>query len=366
MSGLFEYAGNMHMHTPYSDGEKSHADIAIAARAAGLDYIIVTDHNVLVQGVEGYYGDADTGYVLLLTGEEIHDRTRQPQANHLLVYGAEMELCQCASDPQALIDATSAAGGLSFLAHPHDPSLKLFNEPPIPWEDWHVRRYTGLEVWNYMSGFKAVLNTGPRKAIRYAFQPEDGMVGPPPETLALWDNLLSEGYRAVGIGGSDAHGTTFRVGPFKHTVFPYDFLFSCVNTHILSAQAFTGDWQKDKLVIYRALKLGNAFISYDLIGNARGFRYSAHGQNGSAIMGGTLRVGLGVTLQAVAHDHGKIRLIRNGHVVAESTGRENLMYTARKGGAYRIEIWRKFRGKDRLWILSNPIYLEDADYIPHD
>ena len=36
------------MHTPYSDGEGSHAQIAIAAQQAKLNFVVVTDHNVLV------------------------------------------------------------------------------------------------------------------------------------------------------------------------------------------------------------------------------------------------------------------------------------------------------------------------------
>ena len=60
----FHAVGNMHMHTLYSDGEKWHADIAEDAIAAGLDFIIVTDHNVLVQGVEGYY-ENENGRLLL-------------------------------------------------------------------------------------------------------------------------------------------------------------------------------------------------------------------------------------------------------------------------------------------------------------
>ena len=43
---LYEYTANLHMHTPYSDGEWYHAPIAEAAMRAGLDVIIVTDHNV--------------------------------------------------------------------------------------------------------------------------------------------------------------------------------------------------------------------------------------------------------------------------------------------------------------------------------
>ncbi len=52
---------------------------------AGLDVIIVTDHNVFVSGPEDYYKNGDRR-VLLLVGEEVHDQARQPQKNHLLVF----------------------------------------------------------------------------------------------------------------------------------------------------------------------------------------------------------------------------------------------------------------------------------------
>ena len=62
MRTLYEYAGNLHMHTTYSDGAGTHAEIARAAVRAGLDFVVVTDHNVWVDGLEGYYGDAPEGW----------------------------------------------------------------------------------------------------------------------------------------------------------------------------------------------------------------------------------------------------------------------------------------------------------------
>ena len=63
-----EYVANLHMHTPYSDGEWYHADIAAAAAKAGVDVICVTDHNVWVDGPERYYAFGDRR-VLVLVGE---------------------------------------------------------------------------------------------------------------------------------------------------------------------------------------------------------------------------------------------------------------------------------------------------------
>lgn len=356
---IYEYVGNMHMHTPFSDGEAYHDEIAKAAQRANLDFVIVTDHNIYVDGVQGYYGDEHSGYVLLLTGEEVHDRNRLPQVNHCLVYNTGQSMSQYASDPQHLLNRVNAEGGLAFLAHPFDKQVPWHKTmSAINWVDWDVSGYHGLEIWNYMSVFKDVLSSL-TATLRNIFEPEKVVVGPRTETLAKWDGLLAAGQRVVGIGNSDAHGTRFSLGPIKHTVFPYDFLFNCVNTHIITNQPFSGFWRQDANIIYGSLREGSAYISYGLVGNARGCRFSAQGAGGSsANMGGSIRVGNGITLQVIAPLRGHIKLIHNGTIVAEEKNVENLSYNVLAKGAYRVEIWREFKGAMRCWILTNPIYVE--------
>ena len=60
-----EIVVNLHMHTRYSDGSGSHKDIANAAIQTGLDAVIVTDHNVLVEGVESTDPSALIGLPLI-------------------------------------------------------------------------------------------------------------------------------------------------------------------------------------------------------------------------------------------------------------------------------------------------------------
>jgi predicted metal-dependent phosphoesterase TrpH len=354
---IFEYTGNLHVHTPYSDGASYHAEIAEAALLTGLDFIIFTDHNLLVCGIEGYYGDEERGYVLLLSGEEVHDRTRNPQCNHVLIYGVEQEVSEHTHSLSTLIRTVNQTGGMTFIAHPNDRSVNWLNEPAIPWLDRHVEGFTGLEIWNYMSRFKDYVQNR-QETVRNVFRPEDVMIGPRLRTLALWDQLLSMGRNVVGIGGADAHGSIFRFGPFSHTIFPYDFLFSCVNTHILTKFPLTGDAQHDKSLLYQALRQGRAFIGYDIPGSTKGFRYSAQGQNTAAIMGENIRLGHGVTLQVLAPSRAHIKIIRYGEVVAEDTNVESLIHVVRDEGAYRAELWREYRGVERAWILSNPIYVK--------
>ena len=61
-------SGVAHIHTTLSDGGSPIADIESAAAAAGLDFVIVTDHNSLAgKPLEGY---GETG-VLTIVGTEI-------------------------------------------------------------------------------------------------------------------------------------------------------------------------------------------------------------------------------------------------------------------------------------------------------
>jgi len=344
---MHELIGNLHMHTPYSDGEWYHAQIAEAAAAAGLDFIITTDHNVWVNGPEGYHGQ-----VLVLVGEEVHDNQRQPQCNHMLIFGAEAELCLCAESPQGLIDAARERNALTFLAHPIDPPLPLLNDDGLPWVDWDIDGFTGLELWNYMSEFKGRL-PNILLAIWYAYHPQYAIRGPLRETLVLWDRLLAAGKRVYAIGGSDAHGLTFTIGPFSRTVFPYEYLFRCVNVHLLIDRPLSGDVATDKSLIYRALSAGHGWIGYDLPGPTRGFHFAARSMANSAIIGDEIKRAGAVNFEVTAPAPAHIRLIRVGKgVVARSRGR-TLKYTTADAGVYRVEVTRGGRG----WIYSNPIYV---------
>src|SRR3989304_3847025 len=108
---MHEVIINLHMHTRYSDGSGIHKDIAAAALKADVDAVIVTDHNVLVHGFEGYYKEKNKK-ILMLIGEEVHDQARDPQKNHLLVFGANREVAAFAKKPQNLINQVHEAGGL--------------------------------------------------------------------------------------------------------------------------------------------------------------------------------------------------------------------------------------------------------------
>ena len=343
----YEIAGNLHMHTPFSDGELYHAEIAQAAATAGLDFVVVTDHNVWVKGPEGYHDG-----VLVLVGEEVHDNRRQPQANHMLIYGADAEMCLHAESPQRLIDAARARGALTFLAHPIDPPLHFMGEDALDWVDWDVEGYTGIEVWNYMSEFKGRI---PNRlmALWNVFNPQRTIQGPFRQILAIWDGLLAQGRRVTAIGGADAHGGTYSLGPISRTVFPYQYLFRCVNTHLLIEQPLSSDVAPDKQSIYAALANGRGWIGYDLLGNTRGFKFTARSMANSAGIGDDLKRAAAVTFEVETPAPASTRLIRADKGIVAASGGRTLKYTTADAGAYRVEVTRGGKG----WIFSNPIYV---------
>jgi hypothetical protein len=345
---VYEYAGNLHVHTPYSDGEALHAQVAQAAAGAGLDFVVVTDHNVWVDGCEGYYGK-----VLLLVGEEVHDVRRQPQANHLLIYNAEAEVVLQAADPQGLIDEVNRQGGFCYIAHPYEYAGDGLSV--IPWADWDVTGYVGLEIWNYMSEFKALVRNK-LAAIYYAYLPAQGIRGPFQAALRRWDELLSEGKRVSAIGSADAHGTTYSLGPLRRVLFPYEYLFRCVNTHVLTEHPLNGNLEHDRQLIYDALRAGRTWVGYDLPASTAGFRFQARSSANHALMGGELaRAGAAIFEVHTPHK-AEIRLVLNGQVVAKARGRF-LKYTTAETGAYRVEVYRWYRMGRRGWIFSSPIYV---------
>lgn len=351
-----EYTINLHMHTTYSDGTGSHADIAEAAIRAGLDAVIVTDHNVWVQGIEGYVKEGDKK-VLVLVGEEIHDQVRKPQKNHLLVFGAEKELTDLASDPQSLLNTIKDRDGLSFLAHPYDPASETFGEENLSWVNWEIDNFTGIELWNSLSEFKGLL-TGYLPAIFYAFNFKRVARGPFPQSISIWDRLLSQGKKVVAVGGSDAHNLFGKLGPITRKLFPYEWHFGAINTHVLTSSALTGDAADDRLLIYDALRLGHCYIGYDLPASTKGFHFTAQSKKESVIMGDTIHAKDNPTLQIKLPQKAEFHLLKDGQVILSSENRETMAYRVEEPGVYRVEVYIKYKGRRRAWIFSNPIYIQ--------
>jgi hypothetical protein len=348
---MIELIGTLHNHTQYSDGELYHADLAAAAAQAGLDFLITTDHNIYVSGMDRWMDFPGGRRVLVLAGEEIHHQNRVPQKNHLLVVGARTDLSRFAPEPQKLIDAVRDTGGAAFLAHPYDAASPLAHEQALGWDTLDVRGFAGLEIWNYLSEFKTLFRNR-LEMLFYAFFPSAGILGPDTQTLALWDRLLAEGRRVSAVGGPDAHGHSYSLGPLRKIIFPFAYLFRAVTLHVL-VDKVSGDADADGRAIAEALKIGSGWVAYDLPKPTKGFRFRAEIGSITAGPGGEIPFASGILFKADLPHSAEWRIIHAGQgTVASGTGLQ-AAYSPRGKGAYRLEARRYFRGR----IFSNPIYL---------
>lgn len=345
---MFEYVGAAHIHSVYSDGSGTIEEIAGFANEVGLDFILMSDHNTLRGMSEGKEGWHDN--TLVLFGCEINDRNNK---NHYLAFGIDKTFSTRITAKE-YVKKVKEAGGIGFLAHPHEKRDSMKEHPPYPWTEWDTDDFTGIEIWNHMSEWMEGLTE--QNKYNHFVHPLKSIVGPPPETLAVWDEL-NKTRKVVGIGGTDAHAHKLNLmGFFEVEVFPYKVLFQSVRTHVFTDQKIISgvdgiQLKNAKELIYSSLRNGRCFVSNYYHGDAKGFRFFA--ENGEKIyhMGEEVPAKYPIKLRVILPNvSGTIRLIRNGKNIDEIDNYD-AEFQIKKRGAYRIEVF--VDGK--AWIFSNHI-----------
>ena len=230
------YRGDLHAHTPdSSDAFNSKTALtprqwADTCREIGLDYLALTDHNVVSQNF-GIAQDAGED-VLLMAGEEMTNWFY----GHATVSGitpgdwfdwrqlpAEMLTPAALRDPrtgtiQEFLRSAKASGAYVSAAHPLGASLAWRFFPDGAADP--AARTDAIEVW-----------TGP-------FQPDDQA------SVDAWDAMNRAGQRLVANGGSDLHGVKNTNGFYAGTP-----------TTVVHAPALS------KPAVLSALKAGRSFIT---------------------------------------------------------------------------------------------------------
>ena len=149
------------------------------------------------------------------------------------------------------------------------------------------------------------------------------------------------------------------MGPLRRRVFGYRHLFRAVNTHILVPEEWTGLLAHDGVLVYEALAAGRAFVAYDGLADARGFRFTAEDEVEERPMGATVPAWHGLALRIEAPREAYLRLVRHGEVVAEGEGC-SLVFPNPFPGAYRAEAYLSHALRRRGWIFSNPIFVRSV------
>lgn len=349
---MHEYTGIIHFHSEYSsDGRVSIPDIVAAARENNIDILMLTDHENLqarLSGQEGWHGD-----VLLISGEEICPA----QFNHYLAFGLREPMSSMFSEqtpPQQIIDRVRNEGGIGVIAHPDHEGTELFHVKQYAWKDWQVSGFTGMGIWDFMTDWQSTL-TGYGRGMASYFFPAFFLRGPRPETLERWDRLNLRG-RLTGIGELDNHDTPRKFLGITWSVFPFRKAFRFIRTHFLLETPLSHDKEADIAAIYEAVRKGRIFVSLDYFKSARDFTFTITMDGKKLHSGDEAELGRSGRANISAPYPGKIRLLRDGNSVTETTG--TVLETSVPGkGVYRVEVYNRAFGRFRPWIFSNPICL---------
>jgi hypothetical protein len=346
---LYDLAGVVHVHSIHSDGTGTVAQIAAAAGVNGLDFVLLTDHDTLAakeQDEEGWHGS-----VLVIVGEEVSPL----RENHYLAFGLDRPIDHRGLSPREIVERVNEAGGFGFLSHPFSRGSERFRRAPgMPWRDLEVAGYTGLELWSLVTDTAERLRGIP-DVFRFIAAPGRFVDHPPRGNLDAWDRLCAV-RRCVALGGIDAHQVGLRVGgrvPLR--LMSYKRSFRHLRTHVLSEKPMTGELETDRETIHSALRAGHAYIAMDAVAAARGFRFWSEGDPPLSM--GEEAAADGVRKFVVVLPRpARVRLMRDGEEIARARA-DRLQHESESPGVYRVEAYLEARGRERTWILSNPIYL---------
>jgi hypothetical protein len=204
------YRGDGHLHTVHSDGRRLPAEVAEGARAAGLDFMVSTDHNTSSShAVWGEYADPD---LLIITGEEITTRN-----GHWLGLGlpaGEWIDWRYRSRDDAFgrfASQVRRSGGLVVPAHPYCPYVAC--QWKFGYDDADA-----VEVWN-----------GP-----WTYDDESA--------VDTWDAKLGEAVRTgkrwlPAMGNSDAHSVPQVIGLPHNVVYADDLATDAILSGIRACAA---------------------------------------------------------------------------------------------------------------------------------
>jgi hypothetical protein len=354
-----DYKGVIHVHSflgGHSTG--TFAEIEGAAQANRLAFVVMTEHPS---------GDYDTraltlkgvrGGVLFVQGSE----TSESAEDRLLTFGGTAATRVATESPastQESVNRAKAAGGLVFIAHP---------ETFRSWQE--TNGFDGMEIYNLHADAKninrlALFFDGLWSYRRYPHLLWTRFYESPDANLRRFDELTArEGRRqVVAIAGNDAHANIgLSLGQLtgkpllELRLDPYERSFQVVRTHVLVER----HQPLSEGNLLNALARGHAYVSFDILCDASGFRFRATNGGEQKLMGDEIALSSGVRLHVETPVRSRIVLVRNGQVVREESEAMRMEWTTNEAGVYRVVCYLPQLPAPldaKPWIISNPIYV---------
>jgi len=329
-----ELRGAWHVHTTRSDGRGTLAEVLQAARAAGLQFLVVTDHNVLAPEDAGWHDG-----VLVIEASEASSRF-----GHVVAVGLPRALTPAERGAEPL-EAIAALGGQAVLAHPFHARR--------PWSGWERGPWRGIEVVsNDTSWGEITVGRGWGRILpglaALPFDAARTVIGLVPATnkeeAVLEAGLRSDAARTRREDGSPAPPRVLLCSADAHGYPTYRAAFEAFSMHVPVRPV--GDAAADGRAVLAALMDGRATCVFDGVAPASGVRLAR-------------APGGGITLQADADLGGAEAVLWSGGAVVASGRGEGGAIRFDCAGGCRAGIYRAVASRDgRPWLFTNPVVFE--------
>ena len=344
--------GAFHVHTNRSDGGSSPEEIALAAKQAGLQFVVFTDHG---NGTRVPDPPQYRSGVLTFDGVEI-----STNGGHYIAIGLEETPYPLGGEAYSVIEDVRRFGGFGVIAHPGSPRNSL------AWTDTSLP-VDGMEWLNADSQWRdesilRLLGAG----LGYFFRPSETLAAfldRPIRTLQMWDEA-SRTRQIVGFAGHDAHGPV-RVGVAEEGSvslglgFPgYKELFETFSLHLQLDKELVGQADVDAPLVLDALRSGRVFTVVDAVASGVSFDFVVLGKAQRYSMGETVPLDDAVELLASVSPipGSEIVLMQNGRPI-HRTADSSLRYRVSESAVYRVEVLVDGADADGAvpWIIGNAV-----------
>lgn len=350
--------GAFHVHTTLSDGAGTPDEVARAAAAAGLRFVILTDHG------DATREPASPRYVagvLLVDAVEI-----STAGGHYAALGLGRAPYRLAGEPRDVIADVARLGGFGVVTHPDSPKGEL------AWREWQAP-FDGLEWLNADSAWRDESRGALARALSayWLRGPEviASLFDRPTTTLARWD-AASRRRPVVAMAGHDAHARAGARGEwepadgsFTVRIPSYETAFRAFSLGVTTGTALTGrDAEADAGVLLAALRAGRVVTVIDAIAGPAHLAFTARRPDGEPLDTHEIAPGNDVRLSAALTPPvpgAEVVVIRDGTVAARSRDASATLDHPRSAAAaaYRVEVlYPGAPGTPPVpWMVSNAI-----------
>jgi hypothetical protein len=354
-SGFTEYKGVMHVHTflgGHSTGTFEELIAAANSPANDLDFVVMTEHYDSNYDTSALTLNGTFGKTLFINGQEVDTNDG---GRFLLLPGSPESPTFNQLDSKAFLDKIHAEGRIAINNYPDRNRSGVAGFDGIEAYSLHIN-LKRANLFTAIGDVVWALGAYPEETIATYLRPNR-------EYLETYDRIAAE-QRLLLTAGADAHSNKgyYLIADDegnKHFGFkldPYETVFRIVRMHILleSGTPLT----RESLI--EALRKGHAFVGFDVLGHASGFRFWAENGFERRIMGDEIALGSGVMLSAATPGASRIVVLRNGVRIGEYPDVTEISLNITETGTYRVEAYLDQLGEpfdQAPWIMSNPIYV---------